>query len=60
MYSHDYPFFHFSADDHESLGAKMNIEIGSIYEIDHIFLPPRTPVQLKSICVAMVRIILIN
>ncbi|KAH0761681.1 hypothetical protein KY290_017754 [Solanum tuberosum] len=42
------------ADDHESLGAKMNIEIGSIYEIDHIFLPPRTPVQLKSIRVAMV------
>ncbi|KAH0704796.1 hypothetical protein KY285_019074 [Solanum tuberosum] len=41
-------------DDHESLGAKMNIEIGSIYEIDHIFLPPRTPVQLKSIRVAMV------
>ncbi|MCD7468749.1 hypothetical protein HAX54_007187 [Datura stramonium] len=40
--------------DHESLDAKMNIEMGSIYEIDHIYLPPRTPVQLKSIRVAMV------
>ncbi|KAK4351170.1 hypothetical protein RND71_030483 [Anisodus tanguticus] len=36
------------------LDAKMNIEIGSIYEIDYIYLPPRTPVQLKYIRVAMV------
>nr|XP_016502171.1 PREDICTED: protein DYAD-like [Nicotiana tabacum] len=41
--------------DHEILqNAKMNIEMGSIYEIDHMYLPPRTPVQLKSIRVAMV------
>nr|XP_016465105.1 PREDICTED: protein DYAD-like [Nicotiana tabacum] len=41
--------------DHEILqNAKMNIEMGSIYEIDHLYLPPRTPVQLKSIRVAMV------
>ncbi|KAF7132109.1 hypothetical protein RHSIM_Rhsim09G0190200 [Rhododendron simsii] len=30
------------------------IEVGSIYEIDHEKLPPRTPVQLRSIRVAMV------
>ncbi|KAJ8552826.1 hypothetical protein K7X08_020219 [Anisodus acutangulus] len=53
MYSH-YPFFRFTADNENILDDKMNIEIGSIYEIDHIYLPPRTPVQLKSIRVAMV------
>ncbi|KAJ8537115.1 hypothetical protein K7X08_035516 [Anisodus acutangulus] len=53
MYSH-YPFFRFSADNENILDAKMNIEIGSIYEIDYIYLPPRTPVQLKYIRVAMV------
>lgn len=31
------------------------VEVGSIYEIDHGKLPPRTPVQLRSIRVAMVR-----
>ncbi|XP_060206298.1 protein DYAD-like [Lycium barbarum] len=40
--------------DNEIVEAKMKIWIGSIYEIDHIYLPPRTPVQLKSIRVAMV------
>ncbi|CAN4080732.1 unnamed protein product [Withania somnifera] len=40
--------------DNECLDAKMNMEVGSVYEIDHVFLPPRTPVQLKSIRVAMV------
>lgn len=53
MHSH-YPFFRFSADN-QSLDPKMNnIKMGSVYEIDHIYLPPRTPVQLKSIRVAMV------
>ncbi|KAM3340554.1 protein DYAD-like [Capsicum galapagoense] len=41
--------------DNQSLDPKMNnIKMGSVYEIDHIYLPPRTPVQLKSIRVAMV------
>ncbi|KAL3521401.1 hypothetical protein ACH5RR_019550 [Cinchona calisaya] len=30
------------------------VEVGSVYEIDHIHLPPRTPLQLRSIRVAMV------
>ncbi|XP_028061496.1 protein DYAD-like [Camellia sinensis] len=30
------------------------IEVGSVYEIDHTKLPPRTPVQLKCIRVVMV------
>ncbi|KAL3834656.1 hypothetical protein ACJIZ3_009392 [Penstemon smallii] len=31
-----------------------HIEVGYVYEIDHIYLPPRTPAQLRSIRVAMV------
>ncbi|CAK9139926.1 unnamed protein product [Ilex paraguariensis] len=33
---------------------EQNIEAGSIYEIDHSYLPNRTPVQLRSIRVVMV------
>ncbi|XP_071937624.1 protein DYAD-like [Coffea arabica] len=32
----------------------VEVEVGSVYEIDHLHLPPRTPVQLRSIRVAMV------
>ncbi|KAI8540256.1 hypothetical protein RHMOL_Rhmol09G0248800 [Rhododendron molle] len=34
--------------------TREQIEVGSIYEIDHEKLPPRTPIQLRSIRVAMV------
>ncbi|RAL51357.1 hypothetical protein DM860_010859 [Cuscuta australis] len=40
--------------EHENLACNFNIEVGSIYEIDHIYLPPRTPVQLKAMRVVMV------
>lgn len=30
------------------------IELGSVYELNHIYLPPRTPAHLRSIRVAMV------
>ena len=32
-----------------------DIELGSVYEIDHTKLPLRTPVQLRSTRVVMVR-----
>nr|GMC96743.1 protein DYAD-like [Ipomoea batatas] len=40
--------------EHENPAPNFNIEVGSIYEVDHIYLPPRTPVQLKSMRVVMV------
>ncbi|CAI9092016.1 OLC1v1027147C1 [Oldenlandia corymbosa var. corymbosa] len=33
---------------------KNQVEVGSVYEIDHLHLPPRTPIQLRTIRVAMV------
>ncbi|KAG8390239.1 hypothetical protein BUALT_Bualt01G0063100 [Buddleja alternifolia] len=42
------------ADDRVKSRMVDNVEVGYLYEIDHIHLPPRTPVQFKSIRVAMV------
>lgn len=44
MVEHD---FMCKADEEE-------VELGSVYEIDHYFLPPKTPVQLRSTRVVMV------
>ncbi|KAI3517562.1 hypothetical protein L1887_16777 [Cichorium endivia] len=47
MASHD---FMFEADE----VSEEDVELGSVYEIYHKNLPPRTPVQLRSIRVVMV------
>ncbi|CAL5366882.1 unnamed protein product [Camellia sinensis] len=39
---------------HSNIETQEQIEVGSVYEIDHTKLPPRTPVQLKCIRVVMV------
>ncbi|CAH9094707.1 unnamed protein product [Cuscuta epithymum] len=43
-----------SSAEHEHLECNFKIEVGSIYEVDHIYLPPRTPVQLRAMRVVMV------
>lgn len=42
-------------DDGDKSQMQYHIKPGYLYEIDHTHLPPRTPVQLRSIRVAMVR-----
>ncbi|PIN07034.1 hypothetical protein CDL12_20403 [Handroanthus impetiginosus] len=40
-------------DDGDATQMQNHIKTGYLYKIDHIHLPPRTPVQLRSIRVAM-------
>ncbi|KAL0317669.1 UNVERIFIED_CONTAM: protein AMEIOTIC 1 [Sesamum angustifolium] len=42
------------ADDGGESKMQIHIKTGYLYEIDHVHLPPGTPVQLRSIRVAMV------
>ncbi|XP_073119781.1 protein DYAD-like [Henckelia pumila] len=41
-------------DEKDEDDMQKHIQVGALYEIDHIHLPPRTPVQLRSVRVAMV------
>ncbi|XP_073294263.1 protein DYAD-like [Primulina huaijiensis] len=41
-------------DEKDKDDMQKHIQVGALYEIDHIHLPPRTPVQLRSVRVAMV------
>ncbi|KZV29687.1 protein DYAD [Dorcoceras hygrometricum] len=41
-------------DEKDEDEVQNRIEVGALYEVDHIHLPPRTPVQLRSVRVAMV------
>ncbi|KAL8539537.1 hypothetical protein ACS0TY_001227 [Phlomoides rotata] len=46
--------FLYSEDDGNKSLMQNHIEAGYLYEVDHANLPPRTPVQLRSIRVVMV------